>query len=216
LAEKLYTTGEEIASSITHGIGAVLSLAGAAWLIIYAALYGNAWHIVSVSVFGFSLIVLFTMSTLYHSFQKPRVKKIFRILDHASIFILIAGTYTPFTLVSLRGEWGWTLFGIVWGLAVAGIISKVFLIEKWPALSTAIYIAMGWLIVIATRPLLAAIPTGGLVFLLAGGLCYTAGTVFYVVKRIPYHHMIWHLFVLAGSLCHFFAVMMYIIPDGDE
>jgi hemolysin III len=215
LTEKLYTAGEEIANSVTHGIGAALSIAGAVWLIALASLYGTVWHIVSGSVFGGSLVILYTISTLYHSFQGPRLKYVFRILDHVSIYILIAGTYTPFTLVSLRGGWGWTLFGIVWGLAVIGIISKFFLIGKWPVLSTLIYIFMGWLIMIAIKPAIEAIPAGGLLLLLSGGLCYTAGTIFYALKIIPFHHMIWHVFVLGGSACHFLAVILYIIPYNN-
>jgi hemolysin III len=207
-----YSIGEEIANSVTHGVGVVLSIGGSAVLTAFASLLGNVWHIVSSSIFGATLILLYTSSTLYHSIQLPRVKRILQVLDHSAIFLLIAGTYTPFTLVSLRGAWGWTLFGAVWGLAVLGIVFQVTRLRRWPIISLALYVGMGWAVIVATKPLLAAIDPGGLLLLLIGGLSYTAGIGFYVWRRLPYHHAIWHVFVLTGSAFHYFAVLFYVIP----
>lgn len=209
-----YSKGEEIANSVTHGIGVLVSIAGLVLLIVFSALYGNAWHVVSSSIYGSSMLLLYFASTLYHSLQGPRAKSFFRILDHSSIFILIAGTYTPFTLVSLNGPWGWSIFGVIWGLAVLGIIFKFFFINRFGVLSTVIYVLMGWMIVIAVKPVLEAVPYGGLVLLLSGGLCYTAGLVFYAWKKLKYAHSIWHLFVIGGSVLHYFAVMFYVIPPA--
>jgi hemolysin III len=204
--------GEEIANSITHGIGALLSIAGLVVLIVFASIKGNAWHIVSFSVFGACLVLLYTASTLYHSLQGKRVKNVFRIMDHAAIYLLIAGTYTPFTLTLLRGGWGWSLFGIVWGLGLAGIIFKVFFVNRFNIVSTIVYLLMGWMILIAGKPLIENVPVGGLYFLLAGGAAYSLGTIFYLWEKLPFHHAIWHLFVLGGSICHFFAILLYILP----
>jgi hemolysin III len=206
------TLGEEIANAITHGIGALLSIAGLVILVVFASIKGNAWHIVSFSIFGTCLVLLYTASTLYHSFRSARVKKVFRVMDHAAIFLLIAGTYTPFTLTLLRGAWGWTLFGLVWGLGLAGIVFKVFFVNKFNVLSTIIYLLMGWMIIIAANPLMASVPTGGLYLLAAGGAAYSLGTIFYLWEKLPYSHMVWHLFVLGGSICHFFAVLLYTLP----
>lgn len=202
-----YTRGEEIANSLTHGVGLVLSVAGLTVLVTFAALRGDAWTVVGCAVFGTSLILLYTTSTLYHALQSPRRKALLRVLDHAAIFLLIAGSYTPFTLVSLRGPWGWSMFGVVWGLAVTGIVLKLFFTGRFRVLSTLIYLFMGWIVLIAIRPLVAALPRPSLALLFAGGAAYSAGTVFYLWKRLPYHHAVWHLFVLAGSVCHFFAVL---------
>ncbi len=207
-----YSIGEEIANSVTHGVGVVLSIGGLAVLTAFSSVLGNAWHIVSSSIFGATLILLYASSTLYHSIQLPRVKRILQVIDHSAIFLLIAGTYTPFTLVTLRGAWGWTLFGVVWGLAVTGIIFQVTRLRKWPLISLALYVGMGWVVIVATKPLLAAIDPRGLLLLLIGGLSYTAGIVFYVWRRLPYHHAIWHIFVLVGSAFHFFAILFYVIP----
>ncbi len=207
-----YSVGEEIANSVTHGVGVVLSIGGLAILTAFASVLGNAWHIVSSSIFGATLILLYASSTLYHSIQLPRVKRVLQVIDHSAIFLLIAGTYTPFTLVTLRGAWGWTIFGVVWGLAVTGIIFQVTRLRKWPVISLALYVGMGWVVIVATKPLLAAIDLRGLLLLLFGGLSYTAGIVFYVWRRLPYHHAIWHMFVLAGSALHFFAILFYVIP----
>lgn len=208
---EFYTRGEEIANGITHGIGAALSIAALVILVVLAALYGTAWHVASFTVYGASLILLFTASTLYHSIQHPRLRPILRRLDHASIYVLIAGTYTPFALVSLRGPWGWSLFGVVWGIAVLGIIFKVLFINRLEVLSTLAYIGMGWLSLIAYRQMLANIPPDGVTLLIAGGVVYTLGVLFYAVQRLPYNHAVWHLFVLGGSVCHFFAVRSLIV-----
>lgn len=210
--ENEYSIGEEIAHSITHGIGLLLSVSGLTLLVVFAALKGNVWHIVSSIVFGTTLVLLYTSSTLYHSIPSPRAKQITKIIDHSAIYLLIAGTYTPFTLVTLRGRWGWTLFSIVWGLALAGIIVEAFWVHRPKIVSALVYLGMGWLVVVAVKPLLANLPAGGLWLLVAGGLSYTAGVAFYVLKKIPYMHAIWHIFVLAGSILHFFSVMFYVVP----
>ena len=207
-----YSVGEEIANSLTHGVGALLAIGGLAVLVTLAALRGDVWHVVSCSIYGGAMVVLYTASTLYHGITAPRAKNALQVFDHASIFLLIAGTYTPFTLVTLRGPWGWSLFGTVWGLAVAGIILEIAFPRRWPALALTLYIAMGWVVVVAVKPLLAVLPTGGLVLLVLGGLSYTAGIGFYAWRRLPYGHAIWHLFVLAGTIFHFFAVLFYVVP----
>jgi len=204
---------EEIANSITHGVGLVLSVAGFAVLVFLAVVYGDASHIAGCSIFGATLVLLYTASTLYHSFRKPRLKELLRILDHCAIFLLIAGTYTPFTLVNLRGLWGWILFGLVWSLSIFGIVFKVLYVNRFEIISVLIYLAMGWICLIAIKPLLTLVPTGGLLWLLAGGLFYTTGVIFFACKRIPFNHTIWHLFVMAGSICHYFAVMFYVLPS---
>jgi len=207
-----YSTGEEIANSLTHGLGIVLSIAGLAVLVAFASAFGTVWHIVSCSIYGATQIILYTASTLYHSIPRPRAKAVLRLLDHSAIFLLIAGTYTPFTLVNLRGPWGWSLFGVIWALALIGIGLQSLLIRQ-KALVTAIpYVGMGWVAVIGLKPLLATVAPGGVALLLGGGLAYTVGSVFYVWRRMPYHHAIWHVFVLAGSVFHFFAVLFYVIP----
>ena len=202
--------GEEIANSITHGIGAALAVAGLVVLVVFAALYGDAWRVVSFSIYGGSLIILYLISTLYHGFTGPRMKKLFQLLDHCSIYLLIAGTYTPLTLVSLRGPWGWTLFGLIWGLAILGIMLKVFFIGRLKALSIALYLAMGWLVVIAIKPLITLVDHGMIVWIVIGGLSYTLGVIFYLAKRMPYHHAVWHLFVLGGSASHYLGILLYL------
>jgi hemolysin III len=205
--------GEAIANSVTHGIGALLSVAGLVTL-IFLALHGGVREIVSVAVYGTTLCSLYLCSTLYHAIPAPRARRILRILDHASIYLLIAGSYTPFTLLVLRGTWGWTLFGLVWGIAMVGVLFKAFATGRFGVLSGWIYIAMGWLVVIAIKPLLAVFPLAGFAWLLAGGLFYTGGMAFYARDRVPYFHMIWHLFVLAGSACHFVAIARYVVPSA--
>lgn len=207
-----YAMGEEIANSITHGLGIILAIAGLGVLTAFASVFGDAWHITSCSIFGATLILLYTASTLYHGIQSPRTKAVLRIIDHSAIFLLIAGSYTPIALVNLRGPWGWSLFGVVWGLAVLGILSQVFFINRLKILSIVLYVAMGWVVVVAIRPLLSAMAPGGLILLVSGGLCYTIGIIFYVWKKIPFNHAVWHLFVLAGSTLHFFTVLFYVIP----
>lgn len=207
-----YTLGEEIANSVIHGVGIVLGIAGLGVLTAFASLHGDAWHIVGCSIFGAALILLYTASTLYHSIPLPRVKTVLRTLDHSAIFILIAGTYTPFLLVNLRGPWGWSLFGVIWGLALAGIVLRIVRGRRSTLLSVGLYVGMGWAVVAAIQPLLNNVAPGGLLLLLVGGLAYTLGVVFYVWKRLPYHHAVWHGFVLAGSIFHFFAILFYVIP----
>ncbi|SEF61984.1 hemolysin III family protein [Paenibacillus sp. UNC499MF] len=202
-----YSPREEVANAVSHGIGTLLSIAALVLLVMQAITYGNTWHIVSFSIFGISLILLYLCSTLVHSAPGGKLKDIFEIMDHSAIYVLIAGSYTPFMLVTLRGVLGWTLLGIVWGLALLGIVLKVFFVKRFIVLSTVCYIGMGWLIVLAIKPLAEHLSANGLIWLVAGGLLYTVGTVFYLWRRIPYHHAIWHAFVLGGSVCHFFAVM---------
>jgi len=206
-----YTRGEEIANSLTHGLGLGLSVAGLSVLVTFASLWGDSWRVTGCAIFGVSLVLLYGASTFYHALRAPRAKHWLRVLDHAAIFVLIAGTYTPFLLANLRGPWGWSLFGVVWALAVVGMILKLFLTGRFPLFSTLIYLLMGWLILVAFKPLVEAVPLGSLAMLVAGGLAYSAGTVFYLWHRLPYHHAIWHLFVLAGSACHFFAVLGVIV-----
>jgi hemolysin III len=203
---------EEIANSITHGVGLVLSLCGLAVLVVLAVLKGNAWHIVSCAVYGVTLVMVYSASTLYHSLPSSRPRQILKILDHSSIYLLIAGTYTPFLLVTLRGGWGWTLFGMVWGLALLGIVYKIFFLDRFKVVSTTGYLLMGWLLVIALKPLLTVMPAHGMIWLAAGGLAYTAGVAFFAWSRLPYNHAIWHVFVMAGSVCHYVAVLLYVLP----
>ena len=207
-----YSIAEEVAHSITHGIGLLLSLAGLAILVVNSSYYGDAWHIVSSSVYGATLVLLYSASTLYHAITVPNVKKILQKVDHAAIYLLIAGTYTPFTLVNLRGGWGWTLFGMVWSIAIAGMIMELIVQRRYKSISIGLYLGLGWLVMIAIGPVIDNVAPGGIVLLLAGGLCYSLGVIFYVWKSLLYHHAVWHLFVLAGSALHFFAVLLYVIP----
>jgi hemolysin III len=205
--ERKYSLGEEIANAVTHGVGALLSLAAFVVLVAYAAKRGDAIAVTSYAIFGASLILLYTMSTIYHSLTAPKAKKVFEVLDHSSIYILIAGTYTPFSLAVLRGALGWWIFGIVWGCAVLGITFKALFINRLKVLSTLAYIGMGWIVVFAVVPLLKVIDRTAFAFLLAGGVAYTGGTVFYLMKKVKWTHSIWHLFVLAGSACHFISAL---------
>lgn len=204
-------TLEEIANTVTHGVGLLLSVAGFVVLLVLAILRGTAWHIVACSVYGASLIALYSASTLYHAVLSPRLKRALRVFDHSAIYLLIAGTYTPFLLLNLRGPWGWAIFGVIWGLAVAGVFFKLWFVDRVPRLSTALYLAMGWLVIIAAKPVLAHVPLTILLWLLAGGLFYSIGVIFYAWKRLPYNHAVWHLFVLAGSTCHYFAVLRSVL-----
>ena len=203
---------EEVANSITHGLGFVLSLAAFPVLVILAVRSGDPWRIVSCAVYGTTLVLLYASSTLYHAFRVPRVKRIFQICDYAAIYLLIAGTYTPFTLVNLRGPWGWALFGIVWALAVSGVVSTAVALHLSRYITPAISVAMGWLVIIAIKPLLVAVPMTGIIWLIAGGIAYTAGVIFFAWERLPYGHAIWHCFVLVGSVCHFTAVVVAVVP----
>ena len=206
-----YPPREELANRLTHALGAAFSLAGLVLLVVFSARHGDAWQVVSTAIFGTTLVLLYSSSTLYHSFRNERLKVRLQKFDHAAIFLLIAGTYTPFVLVTLRGPWGWTLFGVVWGLAVAGVALKFRFAGRYKLVSTLIYVGMGWLVIVALKPLSAALPAAGLKLLVAGGLCYTGGAVFYLWHRLPYHHAIWHLFVLGGSACHWAAVFFYVV-----
>ena len=201
---------EEAANSLTHGLGLLLATAGLAVLAVSASRAGTARTIAGCVVFGAALVLLYGTSTLYHAVEQPRAKGVLRALDHSAIFILIAGTYTPFTLVSLRGPWGWSLFAVVWGLAVAGIALRLALRRRPTGLFVALYLGMGWCVVVAAKPLVAAVPPGGIALLAAGGLAYSGGVVFYLWRRLPYHHAVWHAFVLAGSAFHYAAVLRYI------
>ncbi|MBN1476858.1 hemolysin III family protein [Candidatus Sumerlaeota bacterium] len=199
----------ERANTLTHAVGAALAIAALSVLVSLAALEGDPWRVVGFSLYGSTLVILYLASTLYHAVQRPRAKAALRVLDHASIYLLIAGTYTPFALVNLRGGWGWSLFGVIWGLAVLGILFKIFLTGQYAKLSVLIYIAMGWIVLIALRPTIVAVPAPGMWLLLAGGLAYTLGVTFYAWRSLPHGHAIWHLFVLAGSACHFVAVLFW-------
>lgn len=212
LEKNRQTASEEIANSITHGAGALVSIAGFILLVVFSCHYGKASHIISCTIFGLSLVLLYTASTLYHSFRKPKIKYVFKILDHSFIYVLIAGTYTPFMLIIVRGTLGWIIFSTVWLLTVVGIVFKAFFVNRFKIISTAAYILMGWLVIFAIKPLFLAMPGEGIALLFAGGISYTAGTIFYAWKKLPFNHAIWHLFVLAGSFCHFMAVFFYVIP----
>ena len=203
---------DEIANALTHGLGAVAALAGSAVLITLAAIYGDGWQLGASIVFGISLLLLYTASTLYHAIQHPVAKGRLKVFDHCAIYLLIAGTYTPFTLIGLRGPWGWGLFAAIWTLAIAGVAFKLFYTGRFKLLSTIFYIAMGWLVIVAIKPMWNALDGATLGWLLAGGVFYTLGTFFYHRESIPYSHAIWHLFVIGGSVCHFVAVTRQVLP----
>jgi len=207
---KNQTLGEEIANSITHSVGIGLSIAALVILVILASRRGDAWKIVSFSIYGATLFLLYLSSTLYHSFVNPKIKNIFRILDHSAIYLLIAGTYTPLTLTLMRGVWGWTLFGLAWAMAIGGIIVTTFLLDKLKALLVLSYVVMGLLAIIAIKPMIQMVPRGMIAWLFIGGACYILGIIFYLWKKLPYHHTIWHLFVLAGSISHFLGILFYL------
>ena len=201
--------GEEIANSVSHGLGLLAALGAVPFLVIAAVRRGSASGIVGASIFATTLVLLYLASTMYHALPRPRAKRVFRIVDHGAVFLLIAGTYTPFTLGVLRGAWGWTLFGLVWSLAVLGIVLTAAGGIRYPRLSTGVYLGMGWLVLIAIRPLWLRVPLAGLLWLLAGGIAYTIGVPFLAAKRLRYSHFVWHLLVLAGSSCHVVAVLLY-------
>ena len=204
-------SAEEFANAMTHGLGALAALAGGALLIALAALHGDGWQLAGAIVFGASLLLLYVASTLYHAIRHPLAKARLKVMDHCAIYLLIAGTYTPFTLIGLRGPWGWSLFGAIWTLAAAGIVFKLFFTGRFRLLSTLIYVAMGWLVMVAFKPLLVALDDWTLGWLLAGGACYTLGTFFYHRPSMRYSHAVWHLFVVAGSVCHYVAVMAQVV-----
>ena len=207
---KTQTLGEEIANNITHSVGIGLSIAALVILVILASRRGDAWKIASFSIYGTTLFLLYLSSTLYHSFVNPKIKNIFRILDHSAIYLLIAGTYTPLTLTLMRGTWGWTLFGLAWAMAIGGIIVTIFLLDKLKALLVLSYVVMGLLAIIAIKPMIQMVPRGMIAWLFIGGACYILGIIFYLWKKLPYHHTIWHLFVLAGSISHFLGILFYL------
>ncbi|MFI5381155.1 MAG: hemolysin III family protein [Tepidisphaerales bacterium] len=208
------TRAEDLASTITHGIGLALSVAGVSVMVALAALRGGAIHVVTVSLFGVAMLGVYLSSTLYHACRGTRFEHPLKVLDHTAIYALIAGTYTPFLLVLIRGGWGWSLFGVLWGLTVAGCAFKVFFVHRFEVVSTAVYVAMGWMGLIALGPFLTHLPAGVLWWILAGGLAYTAGVAFYLWDGLPFNHAIWHLFVMGGTACHFFAVLLYVVPGG--
>ncbi|WP_045027130.1 PAQR family membrane homeostasis protein TrhA [Draconibacterium sediminis] len=199
--------GEEIFNSITHGIGTLLSIAALVLLVVFAAIKGNVWHVVSFSIFGSSLVLLYLSSTLYHSFTREKLKNLFVRFDHAAIFLLIAGTYTPFVLTTIRGALGWTLFGIIWGLAITGMVIRSIYLTRFRKLMVGIYLAMGWMFLLAIGPIVRNLPASSIAFLFVGGACYSIGVIFYSWRGLKYGHGIWHLFVLAGSIMHFFSVL---------
>ncbi|MDO8835230.1 MAG: hemolysin III family protein [Vicinamibacterales bacterium] len=205
------TVGEEIANSVTHGAGLVAAIVGFVAMVVAALTRGDIWVTIACVVYGTTLVLLYLSSTLYHALARTRAREVLRRIDHSAIYLLIAGTYTPFVLVSLRGPWGWSLFGVSWGLAVIGIVVKAVLGQRWPAISTTVYILMGWLVIVAVGPLFRHVPGGAIAWLFAGGLAYTGGVVFFAWERLRYSHAIWHLFVLTGSVCHYVAVMGYIV-----
>lgn len=207
MQNRTVSTGEEIANAITHGIGALLAVAALVVLIVMAAIHGSVWHIVSFSIFGATLVLLYFASTLYHSLTHAKAKRVFHKFDHISIYLLIAGTYTPFCLTALRGWIGWTVLGVVWSCAILGAVLKAISVGKRIKLSTVLYILMGWVILVAIQPLYKAMLFNGFLFLIAGGISYTIGTIFFIRNQVKYNHSVWHVFVLGGSVLHFFSVL---------
>jgi len=208
------SVGEEIANSVTHGIGALLSIAGLVLLLVKAASHGTWVHVVSVAIYGTTLILLHSSSSLFHGIHAPRAKRVFWVFDHSAIYLLIAGTYTPFTLISLSGGWGLGLLIAVWVLAILGIVLATVFVGRYRGFALVLYLAMGWIGVLAGRQLWLEVPHEALILIGAGGLSYTVGVVFYLWKRLPYSHMIWHLFVLGGSIVHYFAILLWLLPKG--
>jgi len=207
-----YSLAEEIANAITHGVGAVLSIVALVVLIVSAATWGDGWHLASAIIYGATMFILYMASTLYHAITHPKARHVFKIIDHAGIYLLIAGTYTPFTLVTIRNDGGWWLFGVVWGLAILGIALEAAWVYRPGWVSVVVYLAMGWLALAAIRPIVANLEAPGVWLLIGGGVAYSLGTIFYVLKRVKFMHAIWHLWVLAGSALHFIAVMFYVFP----
>jgi hemolysin III len=203
---------EELANTLTHGIGLGCSLLGLVVLLVLATLRGGKWQIISCAIYGVSLVCLYAASTLYHGVSSPRAKHALMIFDHCAIYGLIAGTYTPFLLVNLRGNWGWSLFGVIWTIAVSGILFKLWFADRFPIFSTTVYLVMGWFGIVLTRQMHAQVPATGILWLGMGGLMYTIGVIFYACKKIPYHHVIWHVLVMAGSACHYIAVLYSVFP----
>ncbi|HED34947.1 MAG TPA: hemolysin III family protein [Gammaproteobacteria bacterium] len=212
ITELPYTVAEEVAHTLTHGLGMLLSIAGLAVLVGFSNMNGDAWHVTSTSIFGATLVLLYGISTLYHGIQHPSLKAFLQKMDHAAIYLLIAGTYTPFLLVSLRGVWGWSLFGVIWSLAVVGVLLEFIPRKRYERTALALYLGMGWIIVLAIQPMIESVAPGGLYLLVAGGLAYTLGVVFFVWEKLAFNHAIWHVFVLAGSVLHYFAILLYVVP----
>lgn len=208
----VFSKDEEIANSVIHGIGALLSIAGLVVLIVFASLYGTVGHVVSFTIYGTTMVLLYISSTMVHALPKGKAKDLFEIFDHASIYLFIAGTYTPITFIVIQGAFGWTLFGIVWGLAIGGIVFKAFFVKKYLFTSTMLYILMGWLVIMGWNRIVENISVNGVILLVVGGLCYTIGAIFYVWRGFKYHHAIWHLFVIAGTVTHFFCILFYLLP----
>jgi hemolysin III len=209
---RAYTGGEELANAATHGLGAASAVAGLSLLVVFAVRHGDRWCLASAIVYGLSLVLLYAASTLYHGLPQPRAKHVFQILDHASIYLLIAGSYTPFTLITLRPRGGYWMFGLIWGLALAGVAAEAFWVHRPKWLSALVYVGLGWLAVFMLKPLAAELPRPGLWLLVAGGLAYTLGTAFYMLKRQRFAHAVWHLFVLGGSTCHFLSIFLFVLP----
>ncbi|WP_404428151.1 hemolysin III family protein [Sutcliffiella horikoshii] len=207
-----FSKGEEIANTVTHGIGILTSIAALVLLIVFSAIYGTPLHLATFIVYGVTMLMLYTASTLLHALPKGKAKNVFEILDHSSIYFFIAGSYTPITLIIIDGALGWTLFGIVWGLAIAGTVFKVFFVKRFILASTLLYVLMGWLAVFGWSDITSTVGTGGIAFLVAGGVVYSLGAVFYVWRAFPYHHAVWHVFVLGGTVLHFFFVLLYVLP----
>ncbi len=207
--EHTQSNGEELANSISHCVGFGLSVAALVILVVFGARQGNPWKVISFSVYGFSLMTLFLASTLHHSFRSRRLKSLFLLFDHIAIYILIAGSYTPILLIALRGAWGWSMFGVIWGISIIGILLKIYYLGRYKVISVLVYLLMGWVVVIAYKPLLEAIPYGLFIWMGIGGLCYSLGVVFFVWRTFPYHHSVWHLFVLAGCATHYIGIFKY-------
>jgi hemolysin III len=213
-APKVRASIEELANAVTHGVGLVFSIIGFVILLVLALMHGGPWQIAGCAIYGVTLVSLYAASTLYHSVSSPRLKRALLIFDHCAIYLLIAGTYTPFLLVNLHGPWGWSLFGVMWGLALAGVLFKLWFVDHFPIMSTSFYVLMSWVGIVAFRPVLAHIPVTGLLWLAIGGLMYMLGVVFYAIRRIPFNHVIWHLFVMAGSSCHYVAILYAVFPHA--
>jgi len=205
-----YSKKEEFWNVLTHGLGLALSVPALVLLIVYSSLYESVWHVVSFSIYGATLVILYAASTLFHNTKNKDTRLKLNVFDHSSIYLLIAGTYTPFLLVTLRGPWGWSLFGVIWGLAITGVVVKLFFTGRFDKISTAVYVLMGWLIIIAIKPLMENLSPDGLFWLTAGGISYSIGAALYLIKKIPYNHAIFHVFVLIGSICHFIAIFFYV------
>lgn len=204
-------SAEDIANSVSHGVGLGMSLVGLVLLIVVAAINGDTVHVVSAAIYGATLVILFGASTVYHSMTRPGPRRVLRVIDHSAVYLLIAGSYTPFTLVTLSGTWGWALFGTVWGMALVGVVYKIFWFGRLKALSMGLYLVMGWTIVVAVKPLVEALDTGGIVLVVAGGLLYTVGVIFFAWEKLFFNHAIWHFFVLAAAVCHYLAILLFVM-----